>query len=83
MNKNKLKEMIREIVDRVLNENAPAKPKEKETKEAPTKPDTEKERGPRRGFEQKPGVKPNPKAKHLKEEDIVKKITDRFKKLKK
>lgn len=74
-----LKRIIREELSSILAENAPAK--EPGTKEAPTKPDTGEKTKPRRGFEEKPGVKPKPKA--LKEEDIVKKITDRFKSLKK
>jgi len=76
-----LKRIIREELSSILSENAPAK--EPGTKEAPTKPDTGEKTKPRRGFEPKPGAEPKPKAKALKEEDIVKKITDRFKSLKK
>jgi hypothetical protein len=82
MNKNKLKEMIREIVDRVLNENdpapskAPSKPKEKPGPiVAPGKPGEKKE--PRRPLGN-PNVKPAPKA-GLKEEEMLKKIVARFK----
>jgi len=64
-----------------LDENTPAK--EPGTKEAPTKPDTGEKTKPRRGFEPKPGAEPKPKARSLKEEDMIKKITDRFKSLKK
>lgn len=74
-----IKRIIREELSSILAENAPAK--EKETKEAPTKPDTAEKTKPRRGFEKKPGAEPKPKA--LKEEDMVKKIADRFKSLKK
>ena len=77
-----IKRIIREELSSILAENAPAK--EKETKEAPTKPDTDEKTKPRRGFEPKPGAEPKPKAKaSLKEEDMVKKIADRFKSLKK
>lgn len=74
-----LKRIIREELSSILSENAPAK--EPGTKEAPTKPDTGEKTKPRRGFEPKPGAEPKPKA--LKEEDMIKKITDRFKSLKK
>ncbi len=63
MNKNKLKEIIREIVDRVLNENAPAPSKPKPSPGpavAPGKPDTDKPK-PRRPLGN-PEVKPAPKA---------------------
>jgi hypothetical protein len=78
-----LKRIIKEELVAILAENAPAK--EPGTKEAPTKPDTDEKAKPRRGFEPKPGAEPKPKAKKasLKEEDMVKKIADRFKKLKK
>jgi hypothetical protein len=74
-----LKRIIREELSSILAENAPAK--EPGTKEAPTKPDTGEKTKPRRGFEPKPGAEPKPKA--LKEEDMIKKIADRFKSLKK
>jgi hypothetical protein len=74
-----LKRIIREELSSILAENAPAK--EPGTKEAPTKPDTGEKAKPRRGFEPKPGAEPKPKA--LKEEDMIKKIADRFKSLKK
>ena len=74
-----LKRIIREELSSILAENTPAK--EPGTKEAPTKPDTGEKTKPRRGFEPKPGAEPKPKA--LKEEDMIKKIADRFKSLKK
>ena len=78
MNKNKLKEMIREIVDRVLAENAPAPSKPKPSPGpavAPGKPDTGKPK-PRRPLGN-PEVKPNPKA--MNEEEMLQKIVARFK----
>ena len=84
MNKNKLKEIIREIVDRVLNENQPApskspskpKPTEKPGPAvAPGKPDTGKPK-PRRPLGN-PEVKPAPKA--MNEEEMLQKIVARFK----
>ena len=78
MNKNKLKEIIREIVDRVLNENAPAPSKPKPSPGpavAPGKPDTGKPK-PRRPLGN-PEVKPAPKA--MNEEEMLKKIVARFK----
>ena len=79
MNLEKLKEIIREEIYSILKENAPAKEKEKTTAPPTTKPGTTPKR---RGFDKPaPGVKPNPKA--LKEEDMIKKIADRFKSLKK
>lgn len=78
MNKNKLKEMIREIVDRVLAENQPAPSKPKPSPGpavAPGKPDTGKPK-PRRPLGN-PEVKPNPKA--MNEEEILQKIVARFK----
>ena len=78
MNKNKLKEIIREIVDRVLNENAPAPSKPKPSPDpavAPGKPDTGKPK-PRRPLGN-PEVKPAPKA--MNEEEMLKKIVARFK----
>jgi hypothetical protein len=82
MNKSKLKEIIRGIVDKVLAENAPApaKPKEKE-KETPTiapgKPGEKKE--PNRRKIGNPNVKPAPKAEGLNEEEMLNKIVARFK----
>jgi len=62
-----------------LDENTPAKEKETITAPPQTTPGTTPKR---RGFDKPaPGVKPNPKA--LKEEDMIKKIADRFKSLKK
>jgi len=78
MNKNKLKEMIREIVDRVLAENAPSPSKPKPSPGpavAPGKPDTGKPK-PRRPLGN-PEVKPAPKA--MNEEEMLKKIVARFK----
>ena len=83
MNKNKLKEMIREIVDRVLAENAPAPSKPKPSEKpgpavAPGKPDTGKPK-PRRPLGN-PNVDPNPKAKKaMNEEEMLNKIVARFK----
>ena len=84
MDKNKLKEIIREIVDKVLAENtpapAPAKPKEKE-KETPTiapgKPGEKKE--PNRRKIGNPNVKPERKMEGLNEEEMLDKIVQRFK----
>ena len=78
MNKNKLKEMIREIIENVLNENSPApsKPKEKPGPAvAPGKPG-EKQK-PRRPLGN-PSVKPAPKA-TMSEAEMLKKIVKRFK----
>ena len=78
MNKNKLKEMIREIVDRVLAENKPAPSKPKPSPGpavAPGKPDTGKPK-PRRPLGN-PEVKPAPKA--MNEEEMLQKIVTRFK----
>lgn len=79
MDKNKLKEIIREIVDKVLAENAPApsKPKEKPGPEvAPGKPGEKEKAKPRRPLGN-PGVKPAPKA--MNEEEMLNKIVARFK----
>jgi hypothetical protein len=77
MNKNKLKETIREIITKVLNENAPAPSKPSPGPAvAPGKPDTGKPK-PRRPLGN-PDVKPAPKA-EAKENEMVKKIVDRFK----
>jgi hypothetical protein len=78
MNKSKLKEIIREIIENVLNENAPApsKPKEKPGPAvAPSKPG-EKQK-PRRPLGN-PNVKPAPKA-TMNEDEMLKKIVKRFK----
>jgi len=78
MNKNKIKEMIREIIDRVLAENAPAPSKPKPSPGpavAPGKPDIGKPK-PRRPLGN-PDVKPAPKA--MNEEEYIKKIVARFK----
>ena len=78
MNKNKLKEVIREIVDKVLAENAPAPSKPKPSPGpavAPGKPDTGKPK-PRCPLGN-PEVKPNPKA--MNEEEMLQKIVARFK----
>ena len=76
MQKSKLKEMIREIIDTVLAEGE----REKETPTtkptiAPGKPDIGKPK-PRRPLGN-PDVKPNPKA--MNEEEMLAKIVDRFK----
>jgi hypothetical protein len=74
-----LKKIIREIVDKVLAENAPAPSKPKPSPGpavAPGKPDTGKPK-PRRPLGN-PGVKPAPKA-GLKEEEMLQKIVQRFK----
>ena len=76
---NKLKEAIREAIDKVLSENAPAPSKPKPSPGpavAPGKPDTGKPK-PRRPLGN-PDVKPGPKA-GLKEEEMLKKIVARFK----
>jgi hypothetical protein len=76
MNKNKLKETIREIITKVLNENAPAPSKPSPGPAvAPGKPDTGKPK-PRRPLGN-PDVKPAPKA--MNEEEMLKKIVARFK----
>jgi hypothetical protein len=73
---NKLKEAIREAIDKVLSENAPAKPAEKPGPAvAPGKPDTGKPK-PRRPLGN-PDVKPAPKA--MNEEEMLQKIVARFK----
>ena len=74
-----LKKIIREIVDKVLAENAPAPSKPKPSPGpavAPGKPSTDKPK-PRRPLGN-PDVKPGPKA-GLKEEEMLKKIVARFK----
>jgi hypothetical protein len=82
MDKSRLKEIIRGIVDKVLAENAPApaKPKEKE-KETPTvapgKPGEKKE--PNRRKIGNPNVKPERKMEGLNEEEMLQKIVQRFK----
>jgi len=78
MNKNKLQEMIRELISKVLNENAPAPSKPKPSPGlavAPGKPSTDKPK-PRRPLGN-PDVKPAPKA--MNEEEMLKKIVARFK----
>ncbi len=81
MNKNKLKEIIREIIENVLSEapaTAPSKPKPSPGPAvAPGKPGTGKPK-PRRPLGN-PEVKPNPKAEGLNEEEMLKKIVARFK----
>ena len=78
MNKNKLKQMIREIIEKVLAEGpatAPTKPSEKPGPAvAPGKPGEKPK--PRRPLGN-PEVKPKPKA--MNEEEMLKKIVDRFK----
>jgi len=75
-----LKKIIREIVDKVLAENAPAPSKPKPTEKpgpavAPGKPDKEKD--PNRRKIGNPNVKPAPKA--MNEEEMLQKIVARFK----
>ena len=80
MNKNKLKEMIREIVDRVLDENAPAPSKPKPSPGpavAPGKPDTGKPK-PRRPLGN-PTTAPKIAPKAMNEEEMLNKIVARFK----
>jgi len=76
-----LKKIIREIVDKVLDENAPSPSKPKPSPGpavAPGKPDTGKPK-PRRPLGN-PNVDPNPKAKKtMNEEEMLKKIVARFK----
>jgi hypothetical protein len=78
---NKLKEAIREAIDKVLSENAPAPSKPKPSPGpavAPGKPSTDKPK-PRRPLGN-PNVDPNPKAKKtMNEEEMLKKIVARFK----
>ena len=80
MNKNKLQEVIREVIEKVLAEGpstAPSKPKPSPGPAvAPGKPGTDKPK-PRRPLGN-PEVKPAPKA-EAKENEMVKKIVDRFK----
>jgi hypothetical protein len=73
---NKLKEAIREAIDKVLSENAPAPSKPSPGPAvAPGKPDTGKPK-PRRPLGN-PDVKPAPKA--MNEEEMLQKIVARFK----
>jgi hypothetical protein len=75
MNKNKLKEIISEIIDRVLAENNPAvkepvvKPAKPTTKPGPFSPDKDKNNIPKK----------IPAKAGLKEEEMLKKIVARFK----
>jgi hypothetical protein len=73
------KKIIREIVDKVLAENAPAPSKPSPGPAvAPGKPSTDKPK-PRRPLGN-PNVDPNPKAKKaMNEEEMLKKIVARFK----
>jgi hypothetical protein len=82
MDKSKLKEIIRGIVDKVLAENAPApaKPKEKPGPEvAPGKPDTGKPKPRRPLGNPTTAPKVSPKAEGLNEEEMLNKIVARFK----
>ena len=73
---NKLKEAIREAIDKVLSENAPAPSKPSPGPAiAPGKPGTGKPK-PRRPLGN-PDVKPAPKA--MNEEEMLQKIVARFK----
>ena len=80
MNKNKLKDMIREIIEKVLAEGPATAPSKPSTSPgpavAPGRPSTDKPK-PRRPLGN-PDVKPAPKAEG-KENEMVKKIVDRFK----
>jgi hypothetical protein len=80
MNKNKLKETIREVIEKVLAEGPATAPSKPQTSPgpavAPGKPSTDKPK-PRRPLGN-PDVKPAPKA-EAKENEMVKKIVDRFK----
>ena len=79
MNKNKLKEVIREVIAKVLSEGPATAPSKPSTSPgpavAPGKPG-EKQK-PRRPLGN-PNVKPKPKA-SMNEEEMLKKIVDRFK----
>ena len=76
MNQSLLRETIREIITKVLNENSPAPSKPKtEPTVAPGKPGTDKPK-PRRPLGN-PDVKPKPKA--MNEEEMLNKIVARFK----
>ena len=84
MNKRVVAEVLRRIMKKAIVENAPApapsKPKEKPGPAvAPGKPSTDKPK-PRRPLGN-PEVKPAPKA--MNEEEMIKKIVDRFKSKKK
>ena len=78
MNKSKLKEMIREIIENVLNENAPAPSKPKEKPGTTTKPGKPGEKQKPRRPLGNPSVKPAPKA-TMSEAEMLKKIVKRFK----
>ena len=78
MNQSLLRETIREIITKVLNENAPAPSKPSTSPGpavAPGKPDTDKK--PRRPLGN-PNVKPKPKA-SMNEDEMLAKIVKRFK----
>jgi hypothetical protein len=86
MNKSKIKEIIREIVDRVLAENAPAPSKPKPSPGPAVAPNEPGEKEPeRRRRDLRPDKDKNPIPKHmpakagLKEEEIINKIVARFK----
>jgi len=77
-----LKEAIREAIDKVLSENAPAPSKPKPTEKpgpavAPGKPGEKKE--PNRRKIGNPNVKPERKMEDLNEEEMLQKIVARFK----
>ena len=79
MTQSQLREAIREIISKVLNENAPAPSKPSPGTSptiAPGKPGEKP--GPRRPLGN-PDVKPNPKAKAMNEEEMLNKIVARFK----
>ena len=78
---NELRNIIREVVDKVLSENQPAPSKPKPTEKpgpavAPGKPGEKKD--PKRRPLGNPNVKPAPKA-EMNEEEMINKIVARFK----
>jgi hypothetical protein len=85
INRSKLQEMIREAINEVINENAPAPSKPQSTptpgvKDPSIKPDEKKPRRPLGN----PNVKPAPKAKlNESEKEILAKIINRYKNAKK
>jgi uncharacterized protein (DUF3820 family) len=77
-----LREAIRQIIRKELNENQPAPSKpERETTTVPARPGTKEKPDEKRRKIGRPDVKPAPK--NLKEEEMVDKITARFIKAKK
>ena len=73
-----LREAIRQIIRKELNENQPVPSKpERETTTIPVKPGTKEKPDEKRRKIGRPDVKPAPK--NLKEEEMIDKITARFK----